>query len=220
MHSNSALLFRKYALSHFRPGLHVLEIGPDTIPSTYQCLVADVMPCAPLVWDTLDLSRQKGLTYTATSAYTFPIPAEHYDLVLSGQVIEHVPRIWVWMKELARVCKSGGLVITLNPVSWPYHEAPVDCWRVYPEGMRALYQEASLEVIMSETASLESPHYRKRIPGRSLEWQSPKLRFAYRLLGTIGFPVECAFDTITIGKKSAAASPHASASAHSISLPL
>jgi hypothetical protein len=27
------------------------------------------------------------------------------------------------------------------------------------------------------------------------------LRTAYRILGVFGFPVECAFDTITIGRK-------------------
>ena len=142
-----------------------------------------------LIWDTIDLYRHPQLTYTAASEYTFPIPDNTYDLVLSGQVIEHVRKMWVWMKEVGRVCKVGGAVITISPVSWPYHEVPIDCWRTFPEGMRALYEEASLDVILSKWESLEALKYRRHILGRSLENQRPVVRTIYRLLGSLGFPV-------------------------------
>lgn len=197
MHKNSKLLFEKYAKEYFHPGMSVLEIGPDRFPSTFCSIVAD----SSVTWETLDIHQNPKLTYTAVSEYNFPIPDNKYDIVLSGQVIEHVRKIWVWIKEVSRVCKVGGHVITINPVSWPYHEAPIDCWRTYPEGMRALYEDASLEVILSEWESLEGVNFRKRIPGRSQERQSKRLRIAYRMLSLFGFPVECAFDTITIGVK-------------------
>ena len=197
MHTNSRLLFQKRAREFFRPGMRVLEIGPDKFPSTYCSLVAD----RSITWDTLDIWQDARLTYSATSEYSFPAPSDTYDIVLSGQVIEHVRKIWLWIKELTRVCKVGGLVITINPVSWPYHEHPIDCWRAFPEGMRALYEDASLEVLLSIFESLEATQYRRHIPGRSSEWQPRLLRNAYRILGRIGFPVECAYDTITIGKK-------------------
>jgi ubiquinone/menaquinone biosynthesis C-methylase UbiE len=65
-------------------------------------------------------------------------------------VLEHVRKPWIWIEELARVCKPRGLVITINPVSWPCRETPVDCWRAYPEGIRALYEEGNLEVLFSK----------------------------------------------------------------------
>jgi len=105
------------------------------------------------------------------------------------------------MKELARVCRAGGKVITINPVSWPYHEYPIDCWRAYPEGMMALYEEANLKVLLSTAESLETPHFKRYIPGRSLAKLRRSLRAAYTLLGAFGFPVEQAVDTITIGEK-------------------
>ena len=40
----------------------------------------------------------------------FPAPSGAYDIVFSGQVIEHVRKIWLWIKELTRICKVGGLV--------------------------------------------------------------------------------------------------------------
>jgi len=197
MHQNSKLLFQKYAIDYFRPGLRVLEIGPDGFPSAYRSMVSD----RSLTWETLDIDGRPELTYTATSEYSFPIPDNSYDLVVSGQVIEHVRKIWVWIKEVARVCKVGGFVITVNPVSWPFHEAPLDCWRAYPDGMRALYEDASLDVVLSKWESLEAGRFGRTIPGRSPECQRLRLRWAYRILNFIGVPAECAYDTITIGKK-------------------
>ena len=177
--------------------MKVLEIGPDAVPSTYQKTVSD----SSILWHTLDLRVDPSLTYRALSEYEFPVESGSYDVVLSGQVIEHVRQIWVWIQELARVCKPGGLVVTINPVSWPYHEAPIDCWRAFPEGMRALYEHARLDVIFSHWESLEGSAHQRHIPGRSAEWQTPKMRFAYSVLGLFGFPIERAYDTITVGKK-------------------
>jgi len=177
--------------------MKVLEIGPD-FPSVYQQLTDGLS----LEWHTLDMHDNPSLTYPNSSAYTFTIPDRTYDIVLSGQVIEHVRKPWKWMPELARVAKTDGLVMTINPVSWPYHEAPVDCWRIYPEGMKGLYEESSLTVILSLWESLETPYFRRYLPGASREYQSRKWRFVYDILGRIGFPVERSYDTITIGRKS------------------
>lgn len=205
MHSNSRLLFEKYAERHFTPGAHVLEIGPDGFPSAYRRTV-EASTRAPAAWHTVDLFADPRLTFVAESEYRFPIADETYDVVVSGQVIEHVRKPWVWIKELARVCKTGGTVITVNPVSWPYHEAPIDCWRAFPEGMKALYDEASLEVLVSEWGSLELEGFRRYVPGASPEAYGRKRQLVSRLLGRLGMPIERAYDTITIGRKRARAS--------------
>jgi SAM-dependent methyltransferase len=198
VHANSRLLFQKYAASYFPAGGRVLEIGPDGFPSAFQ---AAVNGRGGMTWETLDMFQDARLTHVATSEYSFPVADESYDVVVSGNVLEHVRKIWVWMRELARVCKVGGVVITLNPVSWPYHEAPIDCWRAYPEGMKALYEDASLQVILSHWESLEALGFRRYTPGASPEHQSRPLRLALRVLGRLGFPVERSYDTITIGRK-------------------
>lgn len=197
MHENSKLLFQRYAEQHFAPGMRVLEIGPDDFPTSYQRIVGD--PIAE--WHTLDVSGHPRLTYVARDEYSFPIGDSAYDIVLSGQVLEHVRKPWVWIREVARVCRDGGLVITINPASWPRHDAPIDCWRAYPEGMKALYEDAGLQVMTSVVDALEVPTYRRYLPGRSPEWQGWRWRVASQLLGRIGFPVERAYDTITIGRK-------------------
>ncbi len=197
MHTNSRLLFEKYALPLLQRGMKVLEIGPDSFPSTYQQLAEDLS----LEWHTLDMYDSPRLTYPNSSEYSFPIADESYDVVLSGQVIEHVKKPWKWMPELTRITRSGGLVITINPVSWTYHEAPVDCWRIYPDGMKSLYEDSSLTVISSRWESLETPHFHRYLPGVSRECQSRKKRIASDILGRFGFPVERSYDTVTVGRK-------------------
>jgi SAM-dependent methyltransferase len=159
MHENSRLLFEKYARGVFRPHMRVLEIGPDATPSTYQKVVSD----PTLRWETLDIRKTKQqsqlslMTHVAENEYEFPIPDDSYDAVLSGQVMEHVRKVWIWFREVTRVCRRGGTVITICPVTWPYHEDPVDCWRVYPEGMKALCDEAGLEPLLIACESVEPP---------------------------------------------------------------
>jgi len=197
MHLNSILMFEKYALGHFPAGARVLEIGPDGHPSTYRRLVQ----AAPACWDTLDIASDPRLSHVARGEYDFPIEDGCYDIVVSAQVIEHVRKAWLWMREVARVCRPGGLVVTVNPVSWPYHAYPVDCWRIFPDGMRALYEDAGLEVLSSRFECLELPAHFKRIPGRSIASQSKGRRFAAKAFGPLGIRVECAFDTLTVGRK-------------------
>src|SRR5262249_53154323 len=190
------LLFDKYAKAFFTPNAQVLEIGPLQ-PSKYEALVGD----DSITWHTVDMHDGPGLTFKSIDEYHFPIPAHTYDVVVSGQVLEHVRKPWVWIKELARVCRPGGTVITISPVSWKYHEAPVDCWRAYPEGMRALYDEAGLEVVLCTFESLEIPGYRRYIPGVSVDCKPLKRRLPNKIMGRLGYPIERAYDTITIGRK-------------------
>ena len=194
MHQNSKLLFEKYALPYFRPDARVLEIGPDQLPSSYQGLAG-----APTMqWDTLDLAERPGVTLQASSDYAFPVADDSYDVVVSGQVIEHVKKTWLWIRELSRVCKPGGYVITVNPVNWAHHNAPVDCWRIYPEGMRALYEEGELNVLHSSWESLEPRSWLPRMP-RPQDEKRPGL--AFRMARFCRYPLQRIYDTITIGEK-------------------
>lgn len=197
MHENSRLLFEKYAVQNFKKDSTVLEIGPNQFPSQYQTITANSYSS----WDTLDMYDSPKLTYPNSSEYDFDVPDDHYNIVLSGQVLEHVKKPWRWLPELARVTKPGGLVITINPVSWPYHEAPVDCWRAYPEGMTALYEDAGLEMLLSTWESLEMPQWKKGVPGVSLGQQGRITKQLTRIKGLFGLPAEKSYDTISIGRK-------------------
>jgi ubiquinone/menaquinone biosynthesis C-methylase UbiE len=222
MHLNSSLLFSKYALPYFHDNIKVLEIGPTGFPSVFQKLVKN----PSIQWDTLDLvdttyinSSIDNLTYRSTSPYEFPINDGQYDIILSGQVIEHVQKIWIWLGELKRVVKEHGIIITINPISWPYHEAPIDCWRIFPDGIKSLADECKLECEFVKYESLEVEEIKKLdpmakfIPGQSYSYSddyrylNKKIRWnkIVRMFSKfrhfLEIPIEVAFDTISILRK-------------------
>src|SRR6266481_2095405 len=198
MHKNSELMFREYGAKYVADHLLVLEIGPEAFPSTLQ----RICNRTGKQWDTLDIKEDPRLIYQTSDPYNYPIKSGSYDVVLSCSVIEHVPRIWTWMRESVRIMKPGGLAIIGAPCSWPYHEAPVDCWRIYPEGMKALVEDAGLSVELSEWGTLEHPKISYALPGRSFEHQPEPYRGqAMKLVELGAFPMEKSFDMICIARK-------------------
>lgn len=222
MHLNSELLFKKYRSDFFKPGIKVLEIGPSGIPSAYSQIVND----PSIQWDTIDFessiyidSSTSKLTYTIDDPYCFPIPDNSYDIVLSGQVIEHVQEIWKWMGELKRIVNSKGIIFTINPVSWPFHEAPLDCWRIFPSGIEAIAKYSQLEVVKCLFESEEKNQLLAKdkkivtIPGRSsnyanspikisriLKWNR-FLQFFPSAIHDLKIPIEVSYDTVSILRK-------------------
>src|SRR5205085_2881574 len=59
------------------------------------------------------------------------------DIVLSGQVFEHVPFFWASLLEIARVMKPEAYFFLTVPSCGHLHST-YDCWRVYPYGLRAM----------------------------------------------------------------------------------
>jgi SAM-dependent methyltransferase len=82
--------------------------------------------------------------------YRIPVPSGSVDVVLSGQTFEHIQFPWASMLEIARILKPGGYVFLTAPSRGHVHAA-VDCWRYYPDGLRALATFAGLEVVEART---------------------------------------------------------------------
>lgn len=74
-----------------------------------------------------------------------------FDVVVSGQTLEHVDNLHSFIIEAARVLKCGGLMCMIAPTSYPYHAHPIDCWRIFPDGMSFLMRDvAGLEILESK----------------------------------------------------------------------
>jgi SAM-dependent methyltransferase len=72
-----------------------------------------------------------------------PFQDASFDTVLCTQVLEHVPRPWIAASEMARVLKSGGVLILSCPQYWVLHEMPHDYFRYTSYGLRILFPESN-----------------------------------------------------------------------------
>lgn len=75
---------------------------------------------------------------------------EEFDVVISGQCIEHVSRPWEWFQEAARILKPNGKLFVIAPSVIHQHRYPIDTFRYYPDGMYSLAEYTGLTPIRSE----------------------------------------------------------------------
>ena len=75
------------------------------------------------------------------------INSNHFDYVISTSTLEHIEYPWLTMEECYRVLVPGGLVCHVAPSAGVEHKYPVDCYRYYPDGGRALLRWANFDVV-------------------------------------------------------------------------
>ncbi len=95
----------------------------------------------------IDIFAGENVDVVLKDGYKFPFEANTFDFIISGQTIEHIEYPWVWFVEMVRVLKKGGLCCIIAPAMCGEHRHPIDCYRYYPDGMRALAKWSGLEVI-------------------------------------------------------------------------
>lgn len=69
------------------------------------------------------------------------------DVLISGQTLEHIAQPWEWINNWRKALSKGALVCIIAPHTWDYHACPIDCWRIWPDGMRGLFDWGGIEVI-------------------------------------------------------------------------
>ena len=115
------------------PALIVYDVGARDVNGCYRPLFQRPG------WTYVGLDIVPGRNVDlVVAAYQFKVPTGIADVVITGQTLEHVEQFWVWVKELARICVPGGLIAISAPYEWRRHPAPVDCWRILPDGMAVL----------------------------------------------------------------------------------
>ncbi len=85
------------------------------------------------------------------------LKTESADVLVSGQTFEHTEFFWETILEIARVLKPDGLCCLIAPAAGPEHRYPLDCWRIYADGFRAIARYAHLEVLQARTQWGELP---------------------------------------------------------------
>lgn len=68
-----------------------------------------------------------------------------YDIVISGQVMEHVQRPWEWLKNLVKYFKT--YICIIAPHTHKEHKHPLDTYRYFPDGMRDLFEYSKIKEV-------------------------------------------------------------------------
>lgn len=76
-------------------------------------------------------------------AHNLPYTNESFDAVFCNQVLEHVKRPWVCVKQFHRVLKPNGIVIISSPFIYQEHHHPIDNWRFTTDGLKILCEDFS-----------------------------------------------------------------------------
>jgi len=113
----------------------VLDVGALDVNGAYRPLVEK----RGWTYTGLDLVAGRNVDVVADDPYHYPFDDNSFDIVMSGSTMEHVQAIWLWIPELTRVLRPGGMLAIITHVQWPEHRYPTDCWRIMPDGMEYLF---------------------------------------------------------------------------------
>jgi SAM-dependent methyltransferase len=122
-------------------GAAILDVGADRMP--YYPLFADIASD----YAGADLSPGPDVRWVCTLE-DLQAPDEAFDLVLCTQVLEHVRRPEVALRQIARVLRPGGHAFITTHGTYPFHPHPTDYWRWTQQGFEALFEDAgALELV-------------------------------------------------------------------------
>lgn len=123
---------QKY-LDHSRK-LRILDVGSYDINGSYKELFTSPN------WEYVgaDIEEGPNVDILLKHHYQWNIPEESFDVIISGQCMEHVEDLKEWISPMKKILKKDGLVCIIGPNKFKEHRHPVDCWRIFPDGMRFL----------------------------------------------------------------------------------
>lgn len=144
MHDNSLKLMRAMLTAYPQPTSTdtVIDIGSQDVNGTYRSIVEEEFH-----------ARYCGVDICVGGKNVDVVPNDDWTnvprsrVVISGQCLEHTTQPWKWIRRVRDCVLPGGWLIVIAPWRWEFHEFPVDCWRVLPDGMRGLFAEAELETV-------------------------------------------------------------------------
>lgn len=128
---NAELFFQTYLPQG--EGKVLMEIGSQDVNGS-------IRQVAPIdaKYIGVDFVAGKGVDIILDDPYKLPFEDESVDVCISSSVFEHSEMFWLLFLEILRTLKPNGLFYLNVPSNGPFHRYPVDCWRFYPDGGKAL----------------------------------------------------------------------------------
>lgn len=150
MHDNSYKLCARFVdglIIHTTGPLAIADVGSRDVNGTYRAL----FDRPGWTYAGFDIEAGGNVDMVLAGPDDWKLPDEYrqaFDVVISGQCMEHVAAPWRWIKNVASLCRPGGLLWLAVPNTEVFHEHPIDAWRAWPDGMRAILQEGGFDVLL------------------------------------------------------------------------
>jgi SAM-dependent methyltransferase len=93
-----------------------------------------------------DFTTSDGLDFLLPTDSSIPASDSFFDMVLSTQVLEHVPEPANYVAECFRVLKPGGSLVVTTHGLFEEHGCPYDFQRWTADGLRLLLEKAGFQI--------------------------------------------------------------------------
>lgn len=140
MHQSSYELMRSL-LYEYQDVIHgaVLDCGSMIADSGMQVSYRDHVEKLGMEYVGLDMAPGPNVDVVANLEQDWFL-GEPFDLVISGQMLEHVTMPILAAQQMKRAVKVGGHIILIAPWQYGLHRHPIDCWRIFPDAMEFLLE--------------------------------------------------------------------------------
>ncbi len=143
----------RFALDHIGrldvQGKCVLEVGSYNVNGSFRDHIRYFQPSSYLGVDVLEgpgVDRVCGVEVLLSE-----LGPERFDLVVSTEMLEHVPDWRAAVRNLKGCVKpSGKLVVTTRSYGFPLHKYPDDYWRFETFDMQRIFADFHIETLMKD----------------------------------------------------------------------
>ena len=166
----SAMLRMKWFVENYIPKdkvVSVLDVGSYDVNGSYR----ELLHGYNVQYTGLDVNHGKNVSYVPDDPYSWDGLADNsFDFCISGNAFEHIEYPWLTIKEIYKKLKYGGIACILAPFALGEHKYPLDCYRYYSDGFRALAKWGGFKVIESTVGGIPAGTTNE-------EWFSPVLNY-------------------------------------------
>lgn len=143
----SAILRMQWFVDNYIPTdryIRVLDVGSCDVNGSYRMLFHG----KNVDYVGLDMIAGRNVDYVPQNPYQWnELENESFDFVISGNAFEHIEFPWLTICEIYRVLKNEGFACILAPNSSYEHRYPIDCYRYFSDGFRALAKWGGFQVV-------------------------------------------------------------------------
>ena len=130
--------FRNKCLKPLDAEITVLDIGSKRLKRSHNTYSRLFPP--PFKYSGMDLEAGKNVDIVGYESIMGT-----YDVVISGQVMEHISYPWEWLANLKQYFTK--YICIIAPNTWGEHRYPIDTFRYFPDGMRALFDYVGIKEV-------------------------------------------------------------------------